>query len=77
MRLDEFSYMGAETAGLTDAERTRFVCFGFDILSSEPSSAARVVTDHPMRRRLRFHPVLRGGSGEKSFNMGTNTFGRR
>jgi len=31
MRLDEFSNMGAGVAGLSDVERLRFVCFGFDM----------------------------------------------
>ena len=31
MRLDEFSNMGAGVAGLSDEERLRFICFGFDM----------------------------------------------
>jgi len=34
VRIDEFSNMGAGAAGLSDTERVRFACFGFDIASS-------------------------------------------
>ena len=37
MRIDEFSNMGAGVSGLSDTERTRFACFGFDLASSSPS----------------------------------------
>jgi hypothetical protein len=32
VRIDEFSNMGAGVAGLSDTERMRFVCFGFDLV---------------------------------------------
>jgi hypothetical protein len=31
VRIDEFSNMGAGVAGLSDQERMRFACFGFDL----------------------------------------------
>jgi hypothetical protein len=36
VRIDEFSNMGAGVSGLSDTERTRFACFGFDIASGVP-----------------------------------------
>jgi hypothetical protein len=40
MRLDEFSNMASGSSGLSDTERVRFCCFGFDIASTAAAIAS-------------------------------------
>ena len=54
MRLDEFSNMGAGVAGLSDTERMRFACFGFD-LSPGAITIIGIVTALITMRRAHIH----------------------
>lgn len=36
MRIDEFSNMASSGVGLSDTERLRFCCFGFDLTAAAP-----------------------------------------
>lgn len=42
MRIDEFSNMGAGASGLTQTERMRFLCFGFDLVAGVVTAFARL-----------------------------------
>jgi hypothetical protein len=54
VRLDEFSNMGAGVAGLSDTERMRFACFGFD-LSPGAITIVGIVTAEFTIRKAHIH----------------------